>query len=338
MAFSTLTNLVRVATATTGTGTMTLGSAVTGFLSVPGGLDGKSVTYEIADPGTAPTAREIGRGVYTASGGTLTRVTVFSSTNGGSAINLSGNAYVSLPICADDIANINPTSITVGTAAAASQGEVMLAAGTTTTHPIAFTAGSNLTNAQNGAMEYDGNALMFTPSATSRGAIPAVQFISLTASYTLSNTTALQKVFNNPANGSLTVTASTRYMFESLLYVGSMAAAANASFDLKGAGNASLTSALWCAIGLDATTPTTAAALGGCITAASGSSSNIVTSANGSAMFALIKGQFRVNAGGTIIPSIGLTTAVGTAAVQTDSYFACWPASAGTVTSLGNWT
>ena len=73
MAFSTLQNLVRVSTATTGTGTMTLGSAVTGFISVPAGLDGKYVTYEIADPGTAPTAREVGRGLYTNSGTTLTR-------------------------------------------------------------------------------------------------------------------------------------------------------------------------------------------------------------------------------------------------------------------------
>ena len=337
MAFSTLTNLVRVTTATTGTGTLTLGSAITGFNSVPAGLDGLSVTYEIAEPGSAPTAREVGRGVYTNSGATLTRTNIFASTNGGSAINLtSGAAYVSLSLCADDIVNQN--SPTMANLTMNAGGDITCGAGTTTANPLSFIAGTNLTSPANGSVEYDGNALMFTPSSTSRGAIPAVQFCALTASYTLTSTTALQKIFNTPSNGSLTVTASTRYMFEGLLSVASMSATSgNAKFDIIGAGNAAFTSTFWCAIGLDATTIGSAVAVGGSGTATNVSSGNIITAASGTAMFALLKGQFRVNTGGTIIPSIGLTTAAA-AVVQPDTYFSCWPVSSSSAVSLGNWT
>jgi hypothetical protein len=90
-----LYNLARMTTTTTSTGTITLGSAVTGFLSFAGAgiANGDIIDYAINDPGTAPTASEIGTGTYTSSGTTLTR-NVTSSTNSNAAINLSGNAHV----------------------------------------------------------------------------------------------------------------------------------------------------------------------------------------------------------------------------------------------------
>lgn len=95
-----LHNLARMSTATTGTGTITLGSAVTGFLTFAsaGVADGQTVTYAIQDG----SASEIGRGVYTASGTTLTRASILGSTNSGSAISLSGNAQVFVTPAAED--------------------------------------------------------------------------------------------------------------------------------------------------------------------------------------------------------------------------------------------
>ena len=99
-----LYNLARMTTATTGTGTITLGSAATSggvtFLSfaAAGVSDGDTVTYAIADTN----ASEIGRGVYTASGTTLTR-SVLKSTNSNTAINLSGNAQVFINAAAEDL-------------------------------------------------------------------------------------------------------------------------------------------------------------------------------------------------------------------------------------------
>jgi Chaperone of endosialidase len=96
-----LYNLVRVFTATTGTGTMTLGGAVAGFLTfAQGGVpDGAVVSYGIRDGNNS----EVGIGTYTSAGTTLTRTTVSASTNLGAFINLSGGAEVYITARAQDI-------------------------------------------------------------------------------------------------------------------------------------------------------------------------------------------------------------------------------------------
>jgi hypothetical protein len=98
-----LANLARMTTATTGGGTITLAAAVSGFLTFAqaGINDGDTVTYAIEDG----TAREIGRGVYTTSGLTLTR-NVLKSTNSNAAISLSGAAQVLITPAAEDFGSI----------------------------------------------------------------------------------------------------------------------------------------------------------------------------------------------------------------------------------------
>lgn len=87
-------------TATTGTGTITLGSAVPGFLTFTGAgvADGTDVAYAISDG----VASEIGNGTYTVAGTTLTR-NVTNSTNGGGLISLSGSAEVFITPRATDL-------------------------------------------------------------------------------------------------------------------------------------------------------------------------------------------------------------------------------------------
>jgi hypothetical protein len=95
-----LVNRAKVATATTGTGTITLGAAEDSFQTFAdaGVTDGNVVRYVIED---GATAFEIGTGTYTASGTTLTR-TVSESSNADSAINLSGSATVFVGATAAD--------------------------------------------------------------------------------------------------------------------------------------------------------------------------------------------------------------------------------------------
>lgn len=94
-------NIAKMRTSTTGTGTLTLTTAVSGFLTfaLAGVVNAERVTYTIRDGSNS----EVGVGTYTSSGTTLSRDTVLSSTNGGSKISLTGNAVVAITIAAEDI-------------------------------------------------------------------------------------------------------------------------------------------------------------------------------------------------------------------------------------------
>ena len=95
----TLVNRAKVATVTSGTGTITLGAAEDGYQTFAdaGVTDGAVVRYAIEDG----TNFELGTGTYTASGTTLSR-TPTESSNSDAAINLSGTAVVYVTATAAD--------------------------------------------------------------------------------------------------------------------------------------------------------------------------------------------------------------------------------------------
>ncbi len=84
-----LNDRVKETTTTTGTGTLTLGGAVTGFETFAAGIGNSNTTYyAITLPGTAEF--EVGLGTITdASPDTLARTTIISSSNSDSAVNFS---------------------------------------------------------------------------------------------------------------------------------------------------------------------------------------------------------------------------------------------------------
>jgi hypothetical protein len=83
---------VKETTSTTGTGTLTLAGAVAKFQSFSVVGDGNTTYYAI-ESGNG-TDWEVGVGTYTASGTTLSRDTILESSNGGTAISLSGTSIV----------------------------------------------------------------------------------------------------------------------------------------------------------------------------------------------------------------------------------------------------
>lgn len=106
MATCRLYDRAGMTTATTGTGTVTLGSAISNTyfsFNAAGVVDGIRVRYVIDDG----TDFEIGEGVYTASGTTLTRATVIRSNiagvQGTSLLNLSGSATVRIDASRTDL-------------------------------------------------------------------------------------------------------------------------------------------------------------------------------------------------------------------------------------------
>lgn len=102
-----LVNRAKMTTSTTGTGTITLGSASDGYqtFAAAGVSNGDTVRYCIEDGN----GFELGSGVYTSSGTTLSR-TVSESSNSGNALNLSGNAVVFVTASSSDFSS--ETSLT----------------------------------------------------------------------------------------------------------------------------------------------------------------------------------------------------------------------------------
>ena len=91
-----LADRVQETTATTGTGTVTLAGAASGFQSFAAVGNGNSTYYTI----TGGAEWEVGIGTYTSSGTTLSRTTVLSSSNSGSLVNFAAgtkNVFVTYP-------------------------------------------------------------------------------------------------------------------------------------------------------------------------------------------------------------------------------------------------
>lgn len=135
-----LKDRVKVLATTTGTGTFTLGSAVSGFqdFSVIG--DGNTTYYAIVAQSTPDW--EVGIGTYTASGTTLSRDTILESSNGGAAVDFPAgtkDVFVTYPAERSiylDSAGAYPVQNTFNTLNAAN---AVLTAGTISTAPTSST-------------------------------------------------------------------------------------------------------------------------------------------------------------------------------------------------------
>ena len=112
-----LKDRVQEVTTTTGTGTVTLAGAVSGFQSFSAIGNGNTCYYAIV----GESEWEVGLGTYTSSGTTLSRDTILESSNGGTAVNFSAgtkNVFVTYPAeksiyqNASGVVNLTSTDVT----------------------------------------------------------------------------------------------------------------------------------------------------------------------------------------------------------------------------------
>lgn len=169
------------------------------------------------------------------------------------------------------------------------------------------------------------------------GVILAEQFAIVDADRTLTSTTSQQAIFK-AANDAINCFPTTTYFFEAQLYLTGMSATSgNLTFSVLGAGTATITSSQWQAWGMDTSASTTAAAFGGSLSTGSTGAGNIVTAGTGTELIVTISGVVRVNGAGTLIPSVGLTTATA-ATLKANSWFRLRPVGSNTVNAIGDWS
>ena len=138
---------VKTTTTTTGTGSVTLGSAALGFQGFDVIGDGNTTYYAITD---SSGDFEVGIGIYTASGTTLSRDTVLESSNSGSLVDFaagSKDVFVTYPA--------ERSVITVGSGISSDTGAIYINKALVTEDTVIPT-GSNAMSA--GPIEVDASA------------------------------------------------------------------------------------------------------------------------------------------------------------------------------------
>ena len=130
-----LADRVNETTTTTGTGTVTLAGAVSGFQSFAAIGNGNTTYYCI----TSGVAWEVGLGTYASVGPTLARTTILASSSGGAAITLAGTSNVfcvypsSKSVYLDASGNVAGYNLTTGTINSTTVGATTPATGAFTT-------------------------------------------------------------------------------------------------------------------------------------------------------------------------------------------------------------
>ena len=190
------------ASATTLTGTSLNSTVVSSSLTSVGTLANLSVTNTIS-------------GSINGNSGTTTSLLTPRDING---VAFDGSAAITITAAAGTLTGtiLNATVVSSSLTSVGTLTTLAVGPGTITQQPIAIVAGPLQTsNLVAGDMEYDGDALYFTPSGTQRGIVKSPQLYVLQANYPLTNQAATQSMFGK----GVTLTGGNRYYYRILYTV-----------------------------------------------------------------------------------------------------------------------
>jgi hypothetical protein len=211
-----LADRVRETTTTTGTGSVTLGGAYTGFQTFLAGVgNANSTYYTIAN--VVSGEWEVGIGTYTTSGNTLSRTTVLASSNSGSLVNfVTGTKDVFVTQPAERAVYIDSAGTTVdvnilaasGDSSFNSTGALKISAGTTGERPTGAVGKIRWNSTLSQYEGYDGaNWTLLGGAVISNDTATATNLYPVYSSVTTGNASTLYtgnaKLLYKPSTGEL---------------------------------------------------------------------------------------------------------------------------------------
>jgi hypothetical protein len=216
---------------------------------------------------------------------------------------------------------------------------ITLPAGTTSTAPLTFQTGTNLTTATAGAMEFDGKTLLYTPAGTQRGIVPGMQFFRLEQDLVGLNSTAVQNIYGV----GVTLSSNTIYRFEAETLWYKSAGTTSHTVSVLFGGNATINNIEYIVHSTSQASNTfNFIDTGVAGIAVTRETSTVISSSSSSAGIARYwkwSGTVSIGSGGTFIPQYQPSAAPGGAyTIRAGSFISIYPiGTAGSNVSVGTW-
>lgn len=277
-----------------------------------------------------------------AAGNVLAGLNIAASGNvSGGNVNTGGNVSATGSVLGGNIVTAGSVSATGNVTGSILNGFVRPSTGSASLAPLVFASGTNLSVPVAGALEYDGVVFYATPQATTqRGVVSNMHVLALSADYLANDSAAAQKVFDAGTGslGTITLGASTTYMFEGTYYITRALGTNSHTTSLLFSLGSALTSITY---HIDSTTSTGAALTAINRIYATSVNATVATGASTSATENLvftIKGILRTNTSTTLQPQFQYSSAPGGApTVLKNSYIKFVPIGTSSMTTVGNW-
>lgn len=212
------------------------------------------------------------------------------------------------------------------------------AVGTTSLAPLTLQAGTNLTSAAAGNVEYDGKVKYFTPIGTQRGITPAAQYYRLDSALVGSATTSAQSLFGVGC----TLSANTVYAMEMMWTMTKSANSSTHTVSMGFGGTATVNNILYFVSNLNNNAPMPVSAdTSNSMSTVATTAATVITenySSLNQVQAMTFNGTVSINAGGTFIPQYTTSASTGPYSILAGSYIYIYPiGSSGANINVGTW-